>query len=271
MTIRHETAATALPAPGWAATLLPTQQIADLPWLGETPVLLARQAAVKIEQSLDELTFARIPVEADRDQFLRDLRRIRRECLAALDKAFDAAERDLDSLWAPSPPAGPPMTPTAEEAYVGALMYLPAGAAARAAALVEPEDLADPLLRIVHACVTRLAAQGVQPDPVAVLADAREHGLTGAHTMAMTAERVADIYLVVPTAVNVGYYAGIVGREAFARRLHVAGERLIQVSEGGNTAVMVQVLADESKALDAMRLRLTDLARPHRSESSSVA
>lgn len=163
---------------------------------------------------------------------------------------------------------GRPMILTPEGAYVAALMWAPADTAGRHAAQVEAEDIADPTLRAVHASVTRLSARGIRADPIAVIDDIRE--LTGGHATAMTAELMADIYAAVPVPASVEHYAAIVRREAFARRLQAAGERFIQISQGGNTAEMVRVIESESQALDAMRQRLTDLARPVRAADQAA-
>ncbi len=122
-----------------------------------------------------------------------------------------------------------------EAAYVGALLWLPVDRAARAARLVETDDLADPRLRVILGLVRDVVADGARPDPVVVLAHARATGIvTSAHGIAQLSELIAAVYAECPLAGSVGFYAAAVLDQSLRRRCAVLGMRVGQVAESGS-------------------------------------
>ncbi len=143
-----------------------------------------------------------------------------------------------------------------ERAFIGALLWLPVESAARAAALVEPGDLADPRLRVVLELVRELAAAGVAPDPVSCMAHARAAGTVGTtHALKGLAELLAELYGAVPLPASVGYYAAAVLDGALRRRCALLGERIGQVAESASLAELVRVVGSEVVAVFELRNR----------------
>ena len=123
---------------------------------------------------------------------------------ALSQSTVDAAR---DAVPAPTPTALDP-----ERAFIGALLWLPVESAGRTAELVEPEDLADPRLRVVLQLVRDVVADGgTPPDPVVCMAHARRSGtVSTAHALKALAELLANLYGGCPLAASVGWYAGAV-------------------------------------------------------------
>ncbi len=143
-----------------------------------------------------------------------------------------------------------------ESAYIGALLWLEADRAGRAAGLVEPGDLADPRLRVVLGLVRDVVADGAAPDPVVCMAHARATGtVTTTHATKALAELVADLYGGCPLAGSVGFYAAAVLDGALRRRCAVLGMRIAQVAESGSLAELVRVVGAEVLEVFALRNR----------------
>ena len=143
-----------------------------------------------------------------------------------------------------------------ERAFIGALLWLPVESAAGAAALVEPEDLADPRLRVVLGLVRDVVADGARPDPVICLARARSAGtVSTAHGIKALAELVFDLYSGCPLAASVGWYAAAVLDGSLRRRCAELGERIGQAAETVALAELVGLVGSEVIAVCALRNR----------------
>ncbi len=157
---------------------------------------------------------------------------------ALSQSTVDAAR---DAVPAPTPTALDP-----ERAFIGALLWLPVESAGRTAELVEPEDLADPRLRVVLQLVRDVSADGVAPDPVVCLAHARRSGtVSTAHALKALAELLANLYGGCPLAASVGWYAGAVLDGALRRRCALLGERIGQVAESAALTELFRVVGSE--------------------------
>ena len=143
-----------------------------------------------------------------------------------------------------------------ERAFIGALLWLPVESAARAAALVESDDLADPRLRVVVQLVRDVAADGAAPDPVVILAHARAAGtVRTAHAIKSLAELLADLYADCPLAASVGYYAAAVLDGSLRRRCALLGERIGQIADSASLAELVRVVGAEVVEVFELRNR----------------
>jgi replicative DNA helicase len=180
---------------------------------------------------------------------------------------LSTVDPDSDLISHPTPVRLDP-----ERAYIGALLWLPADSTGRMASLVGPEDLADVQLRVALQLVRELAAAGVPPDPVAVLAHARAAGtVTTQHATKALAELLADLYGSVPTAASVNYYAACVLDDSLRRRCAVAGERIAQAAERSSLAALVgtvgaevvqvhQMVARRGQVLESLGLPIAEVA-----------
>jgi len=136
------------------------------------------------------------------------------------------------------------------------LLWLPADRAAHAADLVQYEDLADPRLRVVLQLVRDVAADGVAPDPVAVLAHARRTAaVSTTHATKQLAELLADLYAAVPLPGSVAVYAAGVLDAALRSRCALLGERIAQIAESAALAELVRVVGAEVLAVLELRNR----------------
>lgn len=149
---------------------------------------------------------------------------------------------------------------SAEGAVLGCLLRMPAAQVVEVLGELRETDLTDPRLRAVLTAVRTLAAAGVDPEPVGVLAelgrgDAQARFLDGepAHRV------VLDLTTNAPAVVNLGYYLRRV-REDSRRRLVVAeGTRLQQVGERATDEDLAALVEESVARLTANRT--TDSSR----------
>ncbi len=137
-----------------------------------------------------------------------------------------------------------------EVAYVGALLHLPAAAAADAAGLVADDDLADPRLSGILAAVRHLADTGIAPDPTVVFAHLRGTGaITHPDAVRVMSLLLADLYRGCPLPASVRWYAAAVLNEALRRRAAEAGSRIAQAAETASLSVLLEVVNRETRAV----------------------
>ncbi|MDQ3455543.1 MAG: hypothetical protein M3513_08820 [Actinomycetota bacterium] len=137
-----------------------------------------------------------------------------------------------------------------ERAFLGSLLLMPARSAGRFAGLVEADDLEDPRLRVVHALAAELAAEGVAPDPVAVLARARTRAtVTTAHAIREFAELLHTLYAECPLPVCVPYYIAATLDDALRRRCAVLGERIDQAAASSTLADLIRLVGEQVHAV----------------------
>jgi replicative DNA helicase len=144
----------------------------------------------------------------------------------------------------------------AEVAFVGSLLHLPARTAADALALVTPEDFGDPQVAVIADVCHRLAASGIDPDPVAVLAYARRHGvLTGVDATRAAALLIAEVYAACPVPAAWRVYAAAVLDESLRRRCTVLATRVGQCAEGGSIDALLALIGTEIAEVRAVHQR----------------
>lgn len=148
--------------------------------------------------------------------------------------------------------------PTAEAAYVGSLLWLDTAAAAEAHAWLAEDDLAVPVLQLVHRLVGELVASGVRPDPVTVyaLAVARDEVPGAHHAQVLTGQllRLYDARATNPASVR--WYAVGALEDAARRRTVEMADRLRQAAAGDRDPDELADLARaEQAAVDAIRAR----------------
>jgi replicative DNA helicase len=135
----------------------------------------------------------------------------------------------------------PPNDLGAERAVLGA-MLMSKDAIADAVELIRPEDFYSPAHQLIYETVLRLYSRGEPADAVTVNAELvrrRDIERVGG------APYLATLLSQVPMAVEVGYWAPIVVEKATLRRLRVAGERVVQLTEQGGD---VDELVDRAQA-----------------------
>lgn len=151
-----------------------------------------------------------------------------------------------------------------EEAYVGALLWLPAGPAAAAAAWVTGADLADYHLGLIHGVITQLATGGMDPDPTSVLIAAQATGVvTGAQSirgLALTLARLFDHRMTVPASIR--WYAAGVLADTVRRRTVEMTARIAQAAESSTLPDLADLQQREAAAVAALQARLDALLNP---------
>jgi hypothetical protein len=152
----------------------------------------------------------------------------------------------------------------AEEAYIGALLWLPAGPAATAAAWVTPDDIAGYHLGLVHGVIGPLATDGMDPDPASVLIAAQATGVVtgadGIRSLTLTLARLYDHRVTVPASVR--WYAAGVLVEAVRRRTVEMTTRLAQAADTCTIADLADLQQREATAVAAVRVRLGAVLTP---------
>ncbi len=144
------------------------------------------------------------------------------------------------------------MIPTTdpERALVGAVLYLPADAAARVLDLFRDEDLTDPRLYVVAEVIRQLTDAGIRPDPTTVLAHARA---TGTVSRADAAQEFAlllhELFAECPVPASARFYAVAVLNEAIRRRVTEAGVRLAQAAAGDSLESLLALVDAEHQAV----------------------
>jgi replicative DNA helicase len=138
----------------------------------------------------------------------------------------------------------------AEEAFIGALLHMPAPMASQALDLIHDEDLADYLNQRILTVVRLLVADNIAPDPVAALARARADGtVTGADATQAMAMRLADLYQSVPTPASWRAYGQAVIDEALRRQCIAMGTRVLQAAESCSLDVLIDLLDAECRTV----------------------
>ena len=149
-----------------------------------------------------------------------------------------------------------------EPAYVGAVLLVDLLTARAALARVQDDDLGDHRLRVVLGLARRLVAEGVAPDPVAVLARARADGdVTGAAVAAL-ALLLHDLAAGVPVPASVMYYAAAVLDDAVRRRVGEAAARLGQAADGESMASLLELVDREAAAVRELAARRATAPTP---------
>jgi len=151
--------------------------------------------------------------------------------------------------------------PDAEAAVLGCLLRMPLHDADALAGHLEAEDFVDPRHRAVLGAVLAVVAEGVAPDPVAVLGELRRSGAE----RSMTADRSAGVFLAdllaaAPAVVNAGHYARVVVEHRARRRVLEAAERLGQLAGTASLVTVREVALDEWAALLKQLDRVTSEA-----------
>lgn len=140
-----------------------------------------------------------------------------------------------------------------ERAYIGALLNLPLPRAADAAALVRIDDLGDPQLQVVLEATQQLVADGIAPDPAAVLAHIRADGtVTGPAAVETIALLLLELYQDVAIPMSAPLYARAVLDEAVRRRCLEAGDRIRQAVESCGLEGLVELVQREADAVLAL-------------------
>lgn len=151
-----------------------------------------------------------------------------------------------------------------ENQLVGALMWLPAGKARVILELVPDSAIWRPMTRWAYETIRRVVDAGRDPDPVTVLAYARQRSGTQAlrpnqaptpgqhHRIALY---LADLYTRTVSAAAAASYAREVLDEAYRRAFRAQGIRMQQLAECGADR------ADLTEQFAAIRDELADLWR----------
>ena len=136
----------------------------------------------------------------------------------------------------------------AEQAYIGALLHMPAPMASQALDLVHDDDVADYLNQKIVTVIRTLVAEGSPPEAMAVLTRARADGvITGAQATRALAARLHDLFAAVPTPASWRLYAQVVIDEALRRRCIAMGTRVQQAAEDSSLEVLIALLDAESR------------------------
>jgi replicative DNA helicase len=142
------------------------------------------------------------------------------------------------------------------EAYLGALLQLPAESARDAAAFIASLDLADPRHQIVYRLCRELAGRGVAPDPAAVFAEAGSSGaVAGAHRLGALSTLLANLYTRGCVAPSVRFYAAAILADALRRRVEQAGQRLQQVAAESSITDTLAMVGSETAAVAELARR----------------
>ncbi|WP_091542350.1 hypothetical protein [Modestobacter sp. DSM 44400] len=153
----------------------------------------------------------------------------------------------------------------AEDAFVGAVLHMAVPTAKGALDLVHDDDLADLLNQRIVTVARVLVAEGVAPDPVAVFARARAHGVvTGVDATKALGMKLGDVYGSVPTPASWRYYGLAVIDEALRRRCIAMGTRVMQAAEGCPLDVLIDVLDAECRVVRRLHDRRLAAATPPR-------
>jgi replicative DNA helicase len=137
-----------------------------------------------------------------------------------------------------------------EAAFLGAVLHLPLPQAREALGRVQDDDLADLVHQQIAAVARTLVADGLPPDPAAVLARARSRGVvTHADEVRQFAGRLIDLHMSVPVPASWAFYAIAVLDGALRRRCIELAARVHQAAEGAPLDTLVSVLDDECRAV----------------------
>jgi hypothetical protein len=150
---------------------------------------------------------------------------------------------------------------TAEEAYVGALLWLDGRRAATAVRWLTAADFSSPAGALVHRLAGDLCASRVAPDPSAVLALGISQevvvGPERIRVLALTLARLYDHRATVPASVH--FYAAAALDQRIRRRTEEMATRLLQVAGHADPDELERLTRSEQAAVDAVRGRLRRL------------
>ncbi len=160
--------------------------------------------------------------------------------------------------------------PAPEDAYIGALMWLPIVTVSRMHRWLEPSDFTDRRLAAIHEVIGELVNADTRPDPVAVLAHARATGRTrgqaGVHDLAGLLHELYGHPAVIPA--SAAFYAAAALGDTLRRRTSELVGRLTQVADRADLDDLVELLDREHAAIHVIRRRraelLTQPAAPRR-------
>jgi replicative DNA helicase len=142
-------------------------------------------------------------------------------------------------------------------AFLGTVLHSDTRTATGALRIVYPDDLADPRLALVASIAGELAAEGIPPDPVAVLArarrDARVTGAEATHSLTLLLVDLSEARLV---AESVWHYAGAVITDALRRRVAEAGVRFQQAAAPESLSSLLALVDAETDAVWALARRV---------------
>jgi replicative DNA helicase len=144
----------------------------------------------------------------------------------------------------------------AEGAFTGALLHMAVATAKEALDLVQDDDLADFLNQKIVSVARLLAAEGVAPDPVAILTRARADGIVAGNeaTRALGA-RLGELYGAVPTPASWRFYGHGVIDDALRRQCIAMGNRVLQAAESCALDVLIDVLDAECRVVRRLHNR----------------
>lgn len=168
------------------------------------------------------------------------------------DQVDDWQGRTVAARWNP------------ENQLLGALMWMPCARARTFLELIPDTAIWLPANRWVYELVGRIVTAGRDPDPVTVLAYARQHAATQAlnagqrptasqhHRLAL---HLADLYTHTVSPAHAAEYAREVLDEAYRRAVSAHGIRLQQLAETGvaRTELTEQMNANRAELADLWR------------------
>lgn len=144
-----------------------------------------------------------------------------------------------------------------ESAFIGAILHSPAKRVLEIALTVSPSDLADPAKRLIFELALELAQTGLAPDPVVVMALARNSGRINAQQDSAATGLVIDWFTSVPIPAAVGHYARAVIELSVRRRIIEATTRLSQAADGSSFDTLCDLISTESGAMNTATRRLS--------------
>ncbi|NKS56548.1 DNA helicase [Rhodococcus hoagii] len=111
-----------------------------------------------------------------------------------------------------------------------ALLWAPADAAARIAAVLEPSDFYRPIYAELYTVIADLVRTGVPHGTAMVAAKLEQDGRLGGHTGQRLAKALTDVTLAGADGIAAGHYAHAVIRRAYRRGFHDAAQSLAQAA-----------------------------------------
>ncbi len=119
--------------------------------------------------------------------------------------------------------------------------------------LVDPDDLANPHLRLIAVYARRAAERGYAPDPVAVLGCSRADGaVTGADAIKHLSLLLADLYESCATPASARWYAVAALDDALRRRVAELSARLAQAADEESIGSLLALVESEASAVLAV-------------------
>lgn len=144
-----------------------------------------------------------------------------------------------------------------ESAFIGAILHSPAKRVLEIARTFSASDLGDPGKRLIFELALELAQDGVAPDPVQVMALARNSGRINAQQSPAATGLVIDWYTSVPIPAAISYYARAVIELSVRRRIIEATTRLSQAADASSFDTLCDLISTESGAMTTATRRLS--------------